>query len=156
MTAHVLPKRDIEIKTTILDNFWSIYVALPSAEGEKINWVNYKSGEKNILFKMAADNNSASIAIELTHPDISHQQLVFEQFEQMKNLLHAILQEDWIWKFINFDENGKLVSRIYTEIKEVSIYKKDDWPELIRFFKDRIIALDEFWSSAKYIFETFR
>jgi len=145
-----------QLKQQFWTTFGQYMSPVPSAEGEKINWVNYKSGEKNIFFKMAADNNSASIAIELTHPDIFLQQLVFEQFEQMKNILHAVLQENWIWRFKNFDENGKLVSRIYTEIKEVSIYKKDDWPELIRFFKDRIIALDEFWSSAKYIFETFR
>ena len=30
-----------------------------SSEGEKINWVNYKTGEKGIRFKMHADNRSA-------------------------------------------------------------------------------------------------
>jgi hypothetical protein len=35
----------------------------------------------------------------------------------------------------------------------VSILQKNDWPALISFFKTRIIALDEFWSSVKYDFE---
>ncbi len=27
-----------------------------SADGEKINWINYKTGEKDIVFKMDADS----------------------------------------------------------------------------------------------------
>jgi hypothetical protein len=31
--------------------------------------------------------------------------------------------------------------------------KRDDWPAIISFLKPRIIALDAFWSQAKYGFE---
>jgi hypothetical protein len=54
------------------------------------------------------------------------------------------------------DENGRLISKIFTEKNNLSIFKKADWPSLISFFKPRIIALDEFWSSAKYGFEALR
>jgi hypothetical protein len=45
------------------------------------------------------------------------------------------------------------VSRIYKEITGVSVFNKDHWPDLISFFKPRIIALDSFWENAKYGFE---
>jgi len=127
-----------------------------SSEGGKINWINYKTGEKDIYFRMNADNKTASIAIELTHRDEDIQALYFEQFEQTKKLLHKALQEEWIWLLHTRNEHGKLISRIYTEIKNVSVFKKEDWTQLISFFKPRIIALDEFWSTAKYVFEAMR
>ncbi|RYZ23162.1 MAG: DUF4268 domain-containing protein, partial [Chitinophagaceae bacterium] len=36
------------------------------------------------------------------------------------------------------------------------IFRREDWPELISFFKPRIVALDAFWSEAKYFFEALR
>ena len=127
-----------------------------SAEGEKINWINYKTGEKNISFRMHADNKKAIIAIELNHKDIDIQQIYFEQFLQFKNLFDGALQEEWNWQLHTYDEHGKTISRIFKEKTGVSIFQKSDWPELISFFKPRIIALDTFWSSVKYAFESLR
>ncbi len=127
-----------------------------SAEGERLNWLNYKTGEKNIYFRMNADNKEAYISIELTHKDADVQALYFEQFQTLKALLHEALQENWTWKLYTKDEPGKTISCIYTEIENISIFKREDWPQLISFFKPRIIALDLFWSTAKYSFEAMR
>jgi hypothetical protein len=127
-----------------------------SAEGEKVNWVNYKTGEKNIYFRMNAGSRSSSIAIEITHPNTELQQLYFEQFVQLKTLLHSALNEEWNWQLHFVDNNGKVISRIYKELNNVSLFNQNDWPALISFFKPRIIALDEFWSSARYGFEALR
>lgn len=140
--------------------FWTAfgqYIALhPSAEGEKINWINYKTGIKHLNFKMIADNRSALIAIELSHPDAGVQELLFEQFSSFKNILKSYLNEDWEWYLHSTDENFKTVSRICKPLHGVSIFKQEDWPELISFFKPRIIALDEFWNDAQHSFDLFR
>jgi hypothetical protein len=124
-----------------------------SAEGLRTNWINYKTGVKHILFKMQADNKTASIAIEIAHPDKELQQLFFEQFDSYKTMLHSTFGEEWQWQLHTTDEYGKTLSRIYPELAPVSIFQKEDWPKLISFFKPRIIALDEFWSDAKAAFE---
>ena len=120
------------------DEFWTafgMYMGpVLSAEGEKLNWVNYKTGEKNIAFRLQADNKKASVAIELTHKDPGIQQLYFDQFMQLKNLLRMSLQEDWTWTLHVHDDHGRIVSRIYTQKVGLSIFKKEDWPELISFF----------------------
>jgi hypothetical protein len=140
--------------------FWTsfgLYMQpLPSAEGERVNWVNYKTGEKDISFRMQAEGKSASIAIELSHKDAGIQQLYYEQFLQFRKMLHDTLGEEWQWELHGYDEFGKLKSRISKELPGVSIYKKEDWPALISFFKPRVIALDEFWSNIKYAFEALR
>jgi hypothetical protein len=127
-----------------------------SAEGLKVNWVNYKTGLKHIYFKMQADKRTASIAIEMTHPDTGIQELFFEQFLELKNILHSHVDEEWEWQLHVRDEYGKPISRIFTRINGVSVFNKNDWPALISFFKPRIIALDEFWSDAKYAFDALK
>jgi hypothetical protein len=124
-----------------------------SSEEEKINWINYKTREKNIFFRMHADTKKASIGIELTHNDRQIQRLYFEQFLQFKKLFAEILKEEWIWQLHTYDEHTKLISKIFIEKPGVSIFQKQDWPQLVSFFKPRIIALDEFWSQVKYSFE---
>lgn len=127
-----------------------------SSEGEKINWINYKTNEKDISFPMEADNSSALIAIELRHTDDDIRQIYFEQFVQLKNIFHESLKEEWNWQFEYRNENGKISSRIFKQITGSSILNREDWPGLISFFKPRIIALDEFWCSVKYSFEMLR
>jgi len=127
-----------------------------SAEGEKINWINYKTGDKNIVFRMYADSKKGSIAIEFTHNDQEIQQLYFEQLLQFKSLFADAVQEEWNWQLHGRDEFGKVVSRISAERTSLSIYQKKDWPDLISFFKPRIVALDTFWSSVRYAFESLR
>jgi len=137
--------------------FWTAFgqymLPVPSAEGEKINWINYRTGEKDIYFRMHADNKKASVAIELTHKDEGLRALYFEQFVQLKNLLHDTLQEEWIWQLNIRNNEGKRISRIYTELNNVSVFNKNDWPQLISFFKPRIMASDAFWNQVKPVFE---
>jgi hypothetical protein len=129
---------------------------VPSAEGIKVNWSNYKTGLKNVYFRMEADNKKATIAIELTHPDMDIQEIFYEQFVELKNILHSYLNEEWIWALHTRDENERTISRIYQQISPVSIFNQDHWHELISFFKPRIMALDEFWSNAKYAFDALK
>jgi hypothetical protein len=126
---------------------------IPSAEGLKANWSNYKTGIKHVYFRLQADQKKASIAIELTHPDPGIQELYFQQFEEVKSLLHETLGEEWEWELHTRDEHGKTISRIYREVSPVNLFLRDDWPALISFFKPRIIALDAFWSDARFTFE---
>jgi hypothetical protein len=127
-----------------------------SAEGLRVNWVNYKTGIKYVYFRMEADKKSASIAIEIAHPDAGIQELFFEQFLELKNLLHSALYEEWEWQLHVTDVSGKNISRIFKQLDGLSVFNKNDWPACISFFKPRIIALDEFWSDAKYAFDTLK
>ena len=121
-----------------------------------MNWLNYKTGLKNVFFRMNADKKKASIAIELTHPDAGIQELFFEQFQEFRLILEDILQEEWDWVLHCNDENGRITSRIVKEIEGVNVFNKQDWPALISFFKPRIISLDEFWSTVKDGFESLK
>ena len=145
-----------QLKQEFWTSFGQYMSPVLSAEGEKLNWINYKTGEKDIFFKMKANNKKAQIGIELTHKDLGVKQLYFEQFSEYRKILENSLGEKWNWQLQGYDENGKQISSIYKELNDVSIYRKEDWPAMISFFKPRIIALDDFWSSVKYSFEALR
>lgn len=140
--------------------FWTtfgLYISPQlSAEGLRVNWINYKTGFKYVYFKMEADKKIATISIELSHPDTGVQELFFEQFLAFKNILHTTTGEEWTWELHHQDNNGKITSRIYQQLTGASIFNKNDWPALISFFKPRIIALDEFWFDVKDGFEGLR
>jgi hypothetical protein len=144
----------------IRQSFWTTfgqYIAPQlSADGMKVNWINYKTGVRNVYFRMDAENRSASISILINHPDTGIQELFYEQFVELKAVFNSYMEEEWIWAPLEYDRNGRMISRIYQEIKETSIFNRNDWPRLISFFKPRIIALDEFWSVAKYTFDALK
>lgn len=126
---------------------------IPSAEGMPINWVNYKTGVKHVFFRMNAEQRLAAIAIELTHPDETIRLLFFEQLLSFKAMFTDALQEQWDWQANAQNAYGAPLSQIVCSLGGVSVYNQADWPVLISFLKARIIALDEFWSGVKPIFE---
>ncbi|WP_374949283.1 DUF4268 domain-containing protein [Mucilaginibacter sp.] len=142
--------------TQLKQEFWTAFgqymAPVLSSEGMRTNWVNYKTGVKHVYFRMQADTKQATIGIEIAHPDLDLQQLFFEQFEAYKNILNSALNEQWEWQLHDSDDYGKTISRIYIKLQPVSIYQKGDWPQLISFFKPRIILLDEFWNDVKFAF----
>ena len=145
--------------TKLKQEFWTTfgqYMALElSNSGLRINWVNYKTGIKHLYFKMEADGKKATIGIEISHPDRSIQELIFEQFKEFKNILTSCLNEEWNWELHTTDEYGKTVTKISTSLFGVSIFKREEWPKLIEFLKPRLIALDNFWTDARDSFDLF-
>ena len=106
---------------------------------------------------MQADNKSAAIYIEIAHPDAGIRELIYAQFLEYKKILEDSLGEAWEWDAVYYDEYGKQTARIGINLpQKVSIFKQEDWPTLIQFFKPRILALDSFWTDAKYAFDLFR
>ena len=140
----------------IKEEFWTAFGRymnpVPSAEGERINWVNYHTGIKNIFFRMDAGARSATIGISIEHADPLIREMYFEQFIALRGVLHSELQEEWEWE--RTTNSDRPASRIYRSLPGPSVFNRDTWPELISFFKPRIIALDAFWATAKYTFES--
>lgn len=135
--------------------FWTVFgkymSPVPSSEGLKINWVNYRTGVKDVYFRMETLPESASISVSIEHSDASTRELFFAQFQEFRIMFQEALEEEWDWQS-NVNVNGKHISRIIKELPNTSVLSKDQWPDLISFFKPRIIALDSFWENAKYSF----
>lgn len=138
-------------------NFWTSFGQymrpLPGADGAPVNWLNYKTGIRHLYFRLDADTKQAGIGIELRHRDPEQRRAYYVQLEQLKTMLQQETGEEWEWLPEAIDEDGRSVSRIGTELRGVNIFRKEDWPAIISFFKPRLLALDAFWSSVKEMFE---
>jgi hypothetical protein len=145
--------------TQIREAFWTAFGRYLSphlnSEGEKINWVNYHTGYKHLYFRMEADGKSAVISIQITHPDPLMRELFFDKFKSFETIFRQHLEEEWEWA-ANAVDGQKTIAAISRKLDGVSIYKQEDWPQIISFFKPRIIALDEFWNMVKDAFEELR
>lgn len=144
-----------KVKTDFWTTFGQYMRPVPGAEGGRVNWQNYKTGVRNIFFRMKAERDFTSIGIEIHHQDEEMQELMFYQFREFQNILHSTLGEEWDWQLHVTDEYGKIISLIQKKLKDVNVMNREDWPEIISFLKPRIIALDDFWSNMKPAFEDF-
>ncbi|NIG54087.1 DUF4268 domain-containing protein [Chitinophaga sp. Cy-1792] len=125
-----------------------------SADGNIISWSNYKTGIPGMFFRIDADNKTASVAIAITQADMDLHRRLYEQLTVQRSVLEEILgEDDWSWQSETTDDYGKTISTISKRIAGVSVMNEADWPAIISFFKPRMMALDEFWSMAKYGFE---
>lgn len=126
-----------------------------SASFEKVNWINYKTGIKDLRFKTDVDNRSARVAIEMSSKDTDIQALMYEQFEEFQPLFLTNMEEEWIWHSVYFDASGKQIAKIELILDNVSVFRESDWPNIISFFKENLIKWDAFWEDVKESFSIF-
>lgn len=123
-----------------------------SAEGRRVNWINYKTGVRQVFFRSQADSRKIYLGIEINHADDGIRELFYEQFLELKTYLHSLLEEEWTWEPVYFNELDQPIARIYTEQSGLNVFEPDQWPEIMQFFKPRLLTLDEFWVDAKHTF----
>ena len=122
---------------------------VPGANGEPVNWLNYKTGIRNIFFRMDADQQKASAGIEIRHTSDADRIHYYNQFAALKKLLQQATLYKWNWQPAVADENGLLISRISQVLDNVNVLNEADWPAIITFLKTRMMALDAFWEMVK-------
>lgn len=137
-----------QLKREFWTTFGQYMRPVPSAEGTKVNWVNYKTGYRDLYFRMDADKAHAYIGVVFHQKDLDLQQLFFEQMEELRPAFHTLLEEEWTWRLHDTSPDGATLSHVFTKFEGVSVFNRTDWPTIIAFLKPRIIALDDFWSMA--------
>ena len=144
-------------KSNTKKEFWTLFgmymKPVPNAEGEIINWINYKTGVKHIYFRMDADTKLCSIAVEIKNPLKEKRKIAFDKFVSLKKIFNETCGDGWLWIENSFDEDGSPLSKIFYEKHGLNIMRKEDWSEIISFFKKRIVKLDKFWAVVKVNFE---
>ena len=137
--------------------FWTIFghymKPVPGASGEAVNWLNYKTGIRNIFFRMDADQQSAGVGIEIHHAAEADRLHCYNHFVALKKLLEQTTGNNWQWQVAVLDENGRSISRISQSLDSINILQESDWPAIIAFLKQHITSLDAFWETVKDGFE---
>jgi hypothetical protein len=137
--------------------FWTrfgLYMKpVPGANGESVNWLNYKTGIRYIFFKVDVDRQQAFIRIELRHPQVAQRMQCYQQFVALKKLLQNTGGNEWHWQPNATDESGQAINLISQTLNGVNALDEADWPAIISFLKVRMLLLDAFWELVKAGFE---
>lgn len=143
--------------SAIRKEFWTTFgqymSPVPSSEGQRVRWINYKTGVRHFHFRLDVIEKQAMIALELDHPDPEMQQLYFDLLLELKGLFESGTNGSWLWRSQVPNEHGRTVSRVCATLEPVSVLRRDDWPALIAFFKQHLLELDAFWLSVRERFE---
>ena len=146
-----------EEASAIRQQFWTCFgqymAPVPSLSYEKVNWINYKTGIKGISFKMDADKNSATAAIEIRLPNKELQHQYFSIFTKFAKQFKQIVGTQWVHDIDFVNEYDQHASKIFITLNGVNIFNKNDWPTIITFLKRNIISLNNFWNEYKPAFE---
>jgi hypothetical protein len=119
-------------------------------------WVNYKTGVKDIYFRLKMNKLCAEISIELQHKDGGIRQLFFEQFGELRKIFEQeVGQWEWVDEelFQTPEGNYNELSAIRLKLFDVNLYNKDTWQQTFYFFEDNMIKLDAFWADFNELFK---
>lgn len=118
----------------------------------KVNWMNFNTNIKPLYFRMEADEVGARLCIDLQFPDDGIRALFYEQFTEFETKLNQVFDGNTLWQPQFLHSNGKTISRISVELKEVSIRDRADWDKMYAFLRDNFVKLEHFWAEFGEVF----
>lgn len=108
-------------------------------------WLLYNTKMKEIQLKFTFNRKIAQVSLDVIDEDELIRAYYFEKLESLQKILKSEYLPDII-----FDEQyelpeGKLISRIYVQMDNVSIHNPKTWPEVKEFFFKNMLLLEEFF-----------
>ena len=124
----------------IKKEFWIAF-----AESNPRKWLLYNTKIKDVSFKFNVDNKKAIVSLDIEPKNDELRKIYFEKIES----LQTILLEDYLPEIL-FDRNhqlesGKIISRIWVEIHDISLNNKSNWPTIFAFFSDNMEKFELFF-----------
>lgn len=124
----------------IKKDFWIAF-----AEEYPRKWLLYNTKIKDFSFKFYVDNKKAQVLLEIEPAAEELRKIYYEKIESLKTILLEDFLEDAIFERNFYLENGKLVSRIWVEIDNVSVNNKNTWSTIFDFFNEKMSAFELFF-----------
>lgn len=115
-------------------------------------WILYKTKVKGISFKFHFDLKSALVSMDID-TDLEQRLQLWEKLLALKSILKANYLPNAIFDDFYPLENGKEISRIYVELKSVSIHKKNSWRDTMEFLYPSMLQFEAFFTEYKTILE---
>ncbi len=111
-------------------------------------WLLYNTKIKDLSLKFHTDTKKARVMIDIEMKDPLFREAYFDKFLSLKNILQAEIPDLIFHKEHRLD-NGKTISRIYTELTGVNIHNKNSWTDIYKFFNDNMPKLESIFLEYK-------
>lgn len=100
---------------------------------------------KEIQLKFSFNRKFAQVSLDIADDDELIRAYYFEKLQSLEKILKAEYLPEAILEADYELPEGKVTSRVYTEMENVSIHNKNDWPEVKQFLASRMDKLEEFF-----------
>ena len=108
-------------------------------------WLLYNTKMKEIQLKFTFTRKLAQVSLDIVDEDEMIRAYYFEKMQSLQKILKAeYLQDAILEEFYELPE-GKIISRVYSEMHGVSIHNKKDWPLVKEFLAEKMLKLEEFF-----------
>ncbi len=107
-------------------------------------WILYDTKIKDFSFKFSADNKKAEVSLDIEMKDELFRNAYYEKIWSLEKILEEYIGEFQKDEFYTLD-NGKVISRIWTEKKGVSIFNKASWRDIFEFFIEKMDGFERFY-----------
>lgn len=118
-----------------------------SANGKRINWVNYPTHIKQLYIRLHADTEVAMFSIDIQAKDHGVRLLIWEQMIELKKVLSNEMTSPGLWEEVSHNVAGQEISRISWTLEDVNMYTKDDQDKIFNFFIPLLTGFDRFYTT---------
>ncbi len=133
----------------IREEFWTLF-------GKKYErkWLLYDTQIKEIQLKFTFNSEVAQVSLDITAPDEIIREYYWDKILSLKNILLTEYLPDAEFEEKYVLPEGKEISRVFTAVKGVNIYRKKDWPLVMEFLNDRMDLLEKFFMKYRDIIDS--
>ncbi len=108
-------------------------------------WLLYNTKMKEIQLKFTFTRKLAQVSLDIVDDDEMIRAYYFEKLESLRKVLtDEYLPEARLDAEYELPE-GKIISRLYLQMDQVSIHNKKDWPVVKTFLASNMMQLEEFF-----------
>lgn len=112
-------------------------------------WLLYNTKIKDLTLKFTFTTKRALVSIDIEPNDEVIKGYYYDKLLSLKNILTSEYLEDVIYDEKYQLDNGKIISRVYVELMNVSIHNKNHWEDTMRFLSHKMEKLEEFFLEYK-------
>ncbi|TLP80642.1 DUF4268 domain-containing protein [Maribacter sp. ACAM166] len=116
-------------------------------------WTLYKTKIKGLSFKFHFDLKMAMVSIDVD-TEFEQRIKVWDKLVALKSLVLEEYLPKAIYEDFYILENQKEISKIYVELKNVSIHNKDTWRETMMFLNSSMHQVEDFFEEYKDVIDS--
>lgn len=109
----------------------------------------YNTKIKGLSLKFHFDVRKAQVSLDLEIKDLERRIILWEKIKSLSSILKGEYLPDAIFDDSYLLENQKEISRVYVELKGVSIHNKDSWQQTMVFLNEHMTRLEAFFEDYK-------
>lgn len=107
-------------------------------------WILYDTKIKDFSFKFYVNNKKAEVSIDIEMKDELFRNAYYEKIWSLEDILKDYVDDFFKNEFYVL-ENGKIISRIWVEKHDVSVYDKNTWQNIFQFFVHKMDGFERFY-----------